>query len=102
MTDLFNPNVLGDGITIQKAPSDPKHAVRLTDIQGMFKVTRAEFTDVLEVTIPKQSNDFFVDCYDAQKARIFPDKIQEDDDNIVVTFAVQQSGLIRVLFIGEI
>lgn len=100
MTKLFNPEVLGDGITIEKAPSQPKHAVRKVDLEGFVKAQKFIHTNTLIVTIPKATADFMVQCYDENKQLIIPDSITETDDAIEVSFFKAQTGVIRVLFIG--
>lgn len=100
MTKLFNPEVLGAGIKILNAPTDPKHGVRKVDLEGFVQAQRVEITNVLSVTIPKLADDFFIQCYDEHKRSFTPDSIEETDDDIEVKFFVNQTGVIRVLFIG--
>jgi hypothetical protein len=100
MTKLFNPEVLGSGIKLPKAPTLPNHAVRKVDLEGFVQAQRITITNVLSVTIPKLADDFFIQCYDEHKRSFTPDSIEETDDDIEVKFFVNQTGVIRVLFIG--
>uniref|UniRef100_A0AB39CE15 Phage protein n=1 Tax=Pseudomonas phage HRDY3 TaxID=3236930 RepID=A0AB39CE15_9VIRU len=100
MTKLFEPRVLGKGITIESAPTEPNHGARLVDVQGHAKIVKAAITDATSVEIPVSSEDYIVQCFDAAKQIIYPDNIKEVDGNIVVDFLQPQTGMVRVLFVG--
>lgn len=99
-TKLFEPRVLGKGITIESAPTEPNHGARLVDVQGHAKIVRAILTAATSVVIPVQSEDYIVQCFDAAKQIIYPNSAKEVDGNIVVEFLEPQTGMVRVLFVG--
>lgn len=100
MTKLYEPRVLGKGITIETAPTEPNHGARLVDVQGHTKIVKAVITDATLVEIPVSTPDYIVQCYDAAKQIITPNNIRETNGKIVVDFLLPQSGEIRVLFVG--
>jgi len=100
MTKLFNPEVMGAGIKILNAPTDPTHAVRKIDLEGFVRAQRLEITSVTTLSLPKLADDFIIQCYDETKQLIIPDSITETDTTIEVVFLFAQTGIIRVLFIG--
>jgi hypothetical protein len=100
MTKLFEPRVLGAGITIEEKPTQPNHGARLVDVQSYATITRASITNVLQVDIPVLTTDYIVQCFDAAKQIIYPDSAQEVGGKIEVKFLEPQSGEVRVLFIG--
>lgn len=97
---LYEPRVLGKGITIEKTPTEPNHGVRLVDLQGYVRVTVAILTDATVAEIPLTSTDYFVQCFDVDKQIFQPNNIQEIEGKIVVDFLLPQSGTVKVLFIG--
>jgi len=99
-TKLFEPRVLGKGITIEKAPTEPNHGARLVDVQGHTKIVKAVITEVTTVEIPVATPDYIVQCFDAAKQIFIPDNVQEIDGKIKVDFLLPQSGEVRVLFVG--
>jgi hypothetical protein len=100
MTKLFEPRVLGAGITIEEKPTQPNHGARLVDVQSYATITKATLTNVLQVDIPVRSPDYIVQCFDQTKQIIYPDSVQEVGENIEVKFLEPQSGEVRVLFVG--
>lgn len=100
MTKLFEPRVLGAGITIEEKPTLPNHGARLVDVRSYATITKATLTNVLQVVIPVRSSDYIVQCFDAAKQIIYPDSAQEVGSNIEIKFLEPQSGEVRVLFIG--
>lgn len=100
MTKLYEPHVLGAGITIEEKPTLPNHGARLVDVQSYATITKATLTNVLKVVIPVRSPDYIVQCFDAAKQIFYPDSVQEVGTNIEIKFLESQSGEVRVLFIG--
>lgn len=100
MTKLYEPRVLGAGITIEEKPTLPNHGARLVDVQSYATITKAQITNVLKVEIPVRSPDYIVQCFDQSKRIFYPDSVQEVGENIEIEFLEPQSGQIRVLFVG--
>ena len=99
-TKLFEPIVLGAGVTIENTPTLPKHAVRKIDLEGHITAQKFVLTEALTVSIPKQSDDFFIQCYNELKQKFEPDSATETETSIEINFLNAQTGIIRVLFIG--
>lgn len=99
-TKLYEPRVLGKGITIETAPSEPNHGARLVDVHGHAKIVKATLTDATSVKIPVQSEDYIVQCFDAAKQIFTPNDVKEVNGFITIDFLEPQSGTVRVLFVG--
>lgn len=100
MTKLWNPKVLGKGIKIDEAPTDPKHAVRKVDLESFVRASRYELTGVQNFTIQKVTNDFIVQFYDEANELFLPNSVTDTDDGIEIEFLKPQTGVAVVLFIG--
>lgn len=100
MTKLYDPLVLGKGLTIQRQPSLPNHAVRVIDLEAFVRPKKYVITNVLNLVIEKEADDFILQVYDDNRQLITPDSVTESDDSIHIDFLYAQSGYIRVLFIG--
>lgn len=97
---LYNPTVLGPGITIERTPTDPKHAVRKVDLENYTRAEKYLLENVSAFSIEKLSDDFIIQFYDENKQKFQPNSVTDNTDTIDVTFVVPQSGKVVVLFIG--
>lgn len=100
MTKLFEPEVLGKGISIRKAPTQPTHAVRKKDLEAHVKVERYEIDSVTTLEIDKYADDYIIQCFDTTGDIVWPNKTGFTADKIKIEFMFAQSGVVRVLFIG--
>lgn len=101
MTKLFEPIVLGRGITIENPPTEPNHGVRKRDMEAHVKIVRYELTNATTLDIDKAATDFSIQCFDTDGDIVWPDTVdQSDSTKIKVNFLNPQSGVVRVLFIG--
>ena len=100
MTRLFEPVVLGRGITIGKAPTLPNHGVRKKDLEAHVKVVKYDLENVTTLEIDKATDDYIIQCFDTNGDIVWPDKVRPTSTKVFVDFLNPQSGVVRVLFIG--
>lgn len=101
MTKLFEPEVLGKGITIDSEPTLDKHAVRRIDMRKHAHITVYTMNQSTQVTVEKESADFNIQCWDENNELIYPNSIKEEADEIIVSFLMPQTGKVRALFVGD-
>lgn len=100
MTRLFEPVVLGRGITIQKAPTEPNHGVRKKDLEAHVKIVKYELDSVTTLEIDRAAADYIIQCFDTEGDIVWPNNVGQTGSKITVDFLKPQSGVVRVLFIG--
>lgn len=104
MTRLYEPVVMGKGITITSKPSDPLHAVRVTDLREYAKMQRVDFENDTVLSVPRLSQNNIVQIFDANSQLITPNSLTQspDTETIDVEFLVPQSGYLLVFSVGEL
>lgn len=102
MTRLYEPVVLGKGVTIKSKPSDPLHAVRVTDLKEYAKMQRVEFDNETSLSIPRLSQNNIVQVFDANSQLFTPNKLEQLTDTIDIEFLVPETGYLLIFSVGEL
>ncbi|MNV90562.1 hypothetical protein D3C71_1849600 [compost metagenome] len=102
MTRLYEPVVLGKGVTIKSKPSDPLHAVRVTDLKEYAKMQRVEFDNETALSIPRLSQNNIVQVYDSNSQAFTPNRLEQLDETIEVEFLVPETGYLLIFSVGEL
>lgn len=104
MTRLYEPVVLGKGVTIESKPSDPKHAVRVEDLKEYAKMQRVEFENEVTFTVPRLAKNSVVQVYDTDGNLVTPNKQRQPPDEEIIEFEFlePQSGYLLIFSVGEL
>jgi len=98
---LFQPVITGKGATIENAPSEPKHAVRLEELDGRIKAYSATFTQKDILIVEKKSAHFTVTVVGTDGYVIIPGEIRETNETLTIHFSEPRSGRLTVIFVGD-
>lgn len=96
---LYEPEVLGEGITINAPPTKPNHGVRKIDLEGLVKCESYSLTNVVDLHIPKHSDDFVINIIENNEL-VLPNTISTSVDEVHIYFLEPQSGTLRIVFFG--
>lgn len=102
MTRLYEPVVIGKGVTIQSKPSDPLHAVRVTDLQEYAKMQRVEFDGETSLSIPRLAENSIVQAYDSNSQLFTPNRLEQLAETIEIEFLVPETGYLLIFSVGEL
>lgn len=102
MTRLYEPVVLGKGVTIKSKPSDPLHAVRVTDLQEYAKMQRVDFEAETSLSIPRLSESSIVQCFDSTSNSFTPNVLRHAEETIEIEFLVPETGYLLIFSVGEL
>lgn len=102
MTRLYEPVVMGKGVTIKSKPSDPLHAVRVTDLKEYAKMQRVDFENETAISVPRLSTNSIVQVYDSKSQAFTPNRLEQLTDTIEIEFLVPESGHLLIFSVGEL
>lgn len=102
MTRLYEPVVLGKGVTIKSKPSDPMHAVRVTDLKEYAKMQRVDFDNETSISVPRLAENSIVQVYDSNSQVFTPNKLEQLTDTIEIEFLVPETGYLLIFSVGEL
>jgi L-asparaginase/Glu-tRNA(Gln) amidotransferase subunit D len=102
MTRLYEPVVLGKGVTIKSKPSDPMHAVRVTDLKEYAKMQRVDFVNETAISVPRLAENNIVQVYDSNSQAFTPERLEQLTDTIEVEFLVPETGYMLIFSVGEL
>lgn len=102
--NIYDPVVLGPGITITEAPSSPNHGARLKDVHEYATMQVVAFTDALELTVPKRPLPCIIQVFDTANQAITPNILFQvpNGDTAYINFIEPQSGTVLIFTVGTL